>query len=132
MDAGEEGADNDGDDAGDGVAAAFEELLELGAPELSFDVPEPHNARFLRGDSNDDGSVDISDAVSVLGYLFQGGNAPYCADAADANDDGQVDIGDPILILRSLFQRSARIRPPYPRAGYDRTPDELDCDIYEN
>ena len=132
VDAGEEGADNDGDDAGDGVAAAFEELLELGAPELSFDVPEPHNARFLRGDSNDDGSVDISDAVSVLGYLFQGGNAPYCADAADANDDGQVDIGDPILILRSLFQRSARIRPPYPRAGYDRTPDELDCDIYEN
>ena len=124
--------DNDGDDAGDGVAAAFEELLELDAPELSFDVREPHNARFLRGDSNDDGSVDISDAVSVLGYLFQGGNAPYCADAADANDDGQVDIGDPILILRSLFQRSARIRPPYPRAGYDRTPDELDCDIYEN
>ena len=120
------------EDAGDGVAAAFEELLELDAPELSFDVREPHNVRFLRGDSNDDGSVDISDAVSVLGYLFQGGNAPYCADAADANDDGQVDIGDPILILRSLFQRSARIRPPYPRAGYDRTPDELDCDIYEN
>lgn len=131
-DAGEEVADNGDDDAGDGVAAAFEELLELDAPELSFDVREPHNARFLRGDSNDDGSVDISDAVSVLGYLFQGGNAPYCADAADANDDGQVDIGDPILILRSLFQRSARIRPPYPRAGYDRTPDELDCDIYEN
>ena len=129
-------ADDDGGDdavdAGDGVAAAFEELLELDAPELSFDVREPHNARFLRGDSNDDGFVDISDAVSVLGYLFQGGNAPYCADAADANDDGQVDIGDPILILRSLFQRSARIRPPYPRAGYDRTPDELDCDIYEN
>ena len=128
----DDAADGGGDDAGDGVAAAFEELLELDAPELSFDVREPHNARFLRGDSNDDGSVDISDAVSVLGYLFQGGNAPYCADAADANDDGQVDIGDPILILRSLFQRSARIRPPYPRAGYDRTPDELDCDIYEN
>ncbi|MDE0737959.1 MAG: dockerin type I domain-containing protein [Planctomycetota bacterium] len=128
----DDAADAGGDDAGDGVAAAFEELLELDAPELSFDVREPHNTRFLRGDSNDDGSVDISDAVAVLGYLFQGGNAPYCADAADANDDGQVDIGDPILILRSLFQRSARIRPPYPRAGHDRTPDELDCDIYEN
>ena len=116
----------------EGVGAAFEELLELDAPELSFDVLEPHNARFLRGDSNDDGSVDVSDAVAVLGYLFQGGNAPYCADAADANDDGSVDIGDPIVILRSLFQGSARIRAPYPRAGYDRTPDELDCDIYEN
>ena len=133
--AGDDVADNGGDDAGEdmeGVGAAFEELLELDAPELSFDVLEPHNARFLRGDSNDDGSVDVSDAVAVLGYLFQGGNAPYCADAADANDDGSVDIGDPIVILRSLFQGSARIRAPYPRAGYDRTPDELDCDIYEN
>ena len=133
--AGDDVADNGGDDAGEdmeGVGAAFEELLELDAPELSFDVLEPHNARFLRGDSNDDGSVDVSDAVAVLGYLFQGGNAPYCADAADANDDGSVDIGDSIVILRSLFQGSARIRPPYPRAGYDRTPDELDCDIYEN
>ncbi len=139
--AGDDVADNGGDDAGDvvdagedmeGVGAAFEELLELDAPELSFDVLEPHNARFLRGDSNDDGSVDVSDAVAVLGYLFQGGTAPYCADAADANDDGSVDIGDSIVILRSLFQGSARIRPPYPRAGYDRTPDELDCDIYEN
>ena len=139
--AGDDAADNGGDDAGDvvdagedmeGVGAAFEELLELDAPELSFDVLEPHNTSFLRGDSNDDGSVDVSDAVAVLGYLFQGGNAPYCADAADANDDGSVDIGDSIVILRSLFQGSARIRPPYPRAGYDRTPDELDCDIYEN
>ncbi len=125
-------ADNGGDEAADGVGAAFEELLELEAPELSFDVLEPHNARFLRGDSNDDGQVDVSDAVAVLGYLFQGGEAPYCADASDANDDGEINIGDPILMLRSLFQGTARISAPYPRAGYDRTPDELDCDVYEN
>ena len=134
---GDDAADNGGDEAvaeeaADGVGAAFEELLELEAPELSFDVLEPHNARFLRGDSNDDGQVDVSDAVAVLGYLFQGGEAPYCADASDANDDGEVNIGDPILMLRSLFQGTARISAPYPRAGYDRTPDELDCDVYEN
>ncbi|MEC7922964.1 MAG: dockerin type I domain-containing protein [Planctomycetota bacterium] len=145
-DDGDDVADNDagGDDAAeggdeavaeevaDGVGAAFEELLELNAPELSFDVLEPHNARFLRGDSNDDGQVDVSDAVAVLGYLFQGGEAPYCADASDANDDGEINIGDPIVVLRSLFQGTARIMAPYPRAGYDRTPDELDCDVYEN
>ena len=74
----------------------------------------------------------MSDAVAVLGYLFQGGEAPYCADASDANDDGEINIGDPILMLRSLFQGTARISAPYPRAGYDRTPDELDCDVYEN
>ncbi len=135
--AGDDAADNGGDEAvaeeaADGVGAAFEEVLELEAPELSFDVLEPHNARFLRGDSNDDGQVDVSDAVAVLGYLFQGGEAPYCADASDANDDGEVNIGDPILMLRSLFQGTARISAPYPRAGYDRTPYELDCDVYEN
>ena len=135
--AGDDAADNGADEAvveevADGVGAAFEELLELDAPELSFDVLEPHNARFLRGDSNDDGQVDVSDAVAVLSYLFQGGVAPYCADASDANDDGEVNIGDPIVVLRSLFQGTARIMAPYPRAGYDRTPDELDCDVYEN
>ncbi|MBN1441249.1 MAG: hypothetical protein JXA90_01005, partial [Planctomycetes bacterium] len=33
---------------------------------------------FLRGDSNRDGSVDLSDGVSTLGYLFLGWSLPLC------------------------------------------------------
>ena len=34
--------------------------------------------QFLRGDGNTDGTVDISDAIAVLGFLFTGGAAAPC------------------------------------------------------
>ena len=37
---------------------------------------------FVRGDSNLDETVDISDGVATLGYLFLGGPALNCIDAA--------------------------------------------------
>ena len=35
-------------------------------------------AVFVRGDSNGDGKVDISDAIYLLSYLFRGGPAVGC------------------------------------------------------
>ena len=62
--------------------------------------------RYVRGDVNDDSRIDISDAVSLLNYLFQGGAAPPCTDAGDANDSGgeSPDISDAVHILSWLFQ----------------------------
>jgi len=82
---------------------------------------------FTRGDVNDDGSTDISDAVNVLSYLFHAGPAPQCMDAADANDDGFVDVSDPTTILISLFRASGPLPGPGPAAGIDPTPDALGC-----
>ena len=82
--------------------------------------------RFKRGDSNFDGDLDISDPISLLNYLFIGGEAPSCPDAADANDDGGVDISDPISLLNFLFLGSDP--PPAPGTsdcGPDTTVDEL-------
>ena len=42
---------------------------------------------FLRGDGNDDGTIDLTDAITILNYLFLGGVVPGCLDAADADDD---------------------------------------------
>jgi plastocyanin len=83
--------------------------------------------RFLRGDTNDDGGVDISDASATLSFLFTGGEKGNCDDALDANDDGQIDIGDPVFTLNYLFLGSTAIRDPFPLAGQDRTEDELRC-----
>lgn len=75
--------------------------------------------RFRRGDCNLDGSVNITDAVRLLGVLFPPGGcipdtdgvpdgppecpiAP-CADACDANDDGSVNITDAVYLLGVLF-----------------------------
>jgi hypothetical protein len=68
---------------------------------------------FKRADGNADGSVDISDPVQVLGYLFLGGAEPTCLDAADANDDNAVDISDASAILGYLFLGG----PPPPAPG---------------
>ena len=80
---------------------------------------------FVRGDANGDDKLDISDAVTVLGYLFIGRGAPDCSDAADANDDGFIDISDPIAILMSLFLSSGPLPPPSGKRGVDPTPDNL-------
>ena len=49
-------------------------------------------AHFVRGDANHDKGVDISDAVFNLTYLFSGGEAPPCEDAADVDDEAAMKI----------------------------------------
>ncbi len=56
----------------------------------------------IPGDVNDDGSVDVLDAIGVLQY-FDGGNPqPFCFQNADVNDDGVINVLDTIAIL-SIF-----------------------------
>ncbi|MCH2582268.1 MAG: hypothetical protein MK133_13845, partial [Planctomycetes bacterium] len=57
----------------------------------------------VRGDSNGDLEVNISDPTFTLQWLFLGGGAPSCLATADANGDGEVNISDPTYTLRFLF-----------------------------
>ena len=82
---------------------------------------------FVRGDSNGDEKVDISDAVSTLGALFSSAGDLSCEDAGDANDDGFLDISDPIYTLNHLFHGGSAIPEPHPEAGADPTADGLYC-----
>lgn len=78
--------------------------------------------KFIRGDADLDGLVNITDAVYTLMALFLGGEALPCLDAADANDVGRVDISDPIFTLRFLFLGGPQIPAPFPTAGEDLSP----------
>ena len=82
---------------------------------------------FLRGDSNTDARVDLSDAIFTLAYLFQGGDAPLCLDALDSNDSGEVDISDPSHLLRHLFLGAAAPPAPWQECGLDPSADGLGC-----
>lgn len=84
--------------------------------------------RFVRGDTNDDGKVDVADAVASLGHLFQGGAAPTCLAAADANDSGAVDLSDAVYTLDYLFLGSPAPPAPFPECGADPTEDALGCE----
>jgi hypothetical protein len=80
---------------------------------------------FVRGNSNNDGRVDISDSIYTLSYLFLGGPEPPCLDAADSNNDSTVDISDAVFSLNFLFLGGAPIPPPYPACGLDSGPVDL-------
>ncbi len=84
--------------------------------------------QFERGDVNDDGAVDISDAVRALSYLFVDSSAePPCHKAADVNDDSVLDISDPVNLLGFLFVGGDRPNAPFGSCGFDPTPDALSC-----
>ncbi|MEM7167458.1 MAG: DUF6531 domain-containing protein [Planctomycetota bacterium] len=83
-------------------------------------------AQFVRGDVNGDGSFNLLDATTILGYLFQG-QAAICLDAMDIDDSGAVNIADVILLLNYLFTSGVAPQPPFPACGLDPTADNLDC-----
>ena len=57
----------------------------------------------ILGDANLDSIFDISDPVTVIAYMLQGGVKPACPAAADYNTDGKLDIADAISMLMALF-----------------------------
>ena len=92
--------------------------------------------RFVRGDANSDGSINLTDGVIPLLFLFSGGTAPACADAADTNDTGNIEITDAIIIFSWLFTGGAAPAAPSPESpgystadcGADPSADGIGCE----
>ena len=82
--------------------------------------------RFLRGDSNDDGEVDIADALCTLEWLFLGSKAPRCIAAANTNGDEAVDIADVVYSLWFSFLGGPPPVPPYPDCGLGTSPTDVE------
>ncbi len=95
------------------------------------DVTDPG---FVRGDADSSGSINLTDGVAPLNYLFLGMAAPACLDAADADDSGDLQLTDAIYIFNWLFLGGSAPPAPMGPTGYaksdcgvDPTPDALDC-----
>jgi hypothetical protein len=58
---------------------------------------------YVCGDASGDGTVDISDAVYLISYIFSGGSAPAPLLAGDANCDLTVDISDAVYLISYIF-----------------------------
>lgn len=86
----------------------------------------PMGVLFIRGDANNDGSVNIGDAIAILDYLFSGGTAT-CESAIDTNDDGSLNVADAIRVLGYLFSGSGDLPAPFPSCNGDPTADGLTC-----
>lgn len=82
---------------------------------------------FRRGDINADGNVDLSDAISLLTYLFRDAPDPSCLDAADANHDKAIDLSDAITVLMHLFGDTGNLSDPFEACGLNPGEDGLGC-----
>ncbi len=58
---------------------------------------------YLSGDPNHDGTIDISDVIYLINYLFGGGAEPDPYESGDANGDGTVNSADLIYLINYLF-----------------------------
>jgi hypothetical protein len=76
-------------------------------------APELH---FIRGEVNGSDSVDLSDAVRILDFLFRGADIDP-VEAADTNFDGAVDLSDAVYLLGYLFLGGPAPSAPFPERG---------------
>ncbi len=111
---------------GDGALDVFSADLSSQGVSLVFGRGDPPDGRFRRGDTDANRSVNVTDAVIILGQLFQGLTATRCADATDTDDDGEVTLTDAVLLLNHLFQGGPAPQSPGPvECGIDPTADSL-------
>ncbi len=84
-----------------------------------FDDPpvDPH-FWFRRGDPNDDGNIDVTDATAIVDYAF-GGVDPFCINACDVDDNLLIDTSDAIYLLNYVFSGGPPPAFPFLAYGFD-------------
>lgn len=87
----------------------------------------PPSVPFIRGDVNQDESLNLVDALLQLDVIFNG-SANDCQDALDTNDSGTIDVADAVQLLSYLIiAGSAPPSPPFTTCGPDPSADSLSC-----
>ena len=66
---------------------------------LNLGQPAPN----LHGDVDHSGSIDVSDCVFLISYVFGRGAPPDPLEIGDANCDYQVDISDIVTLIAYIF-----------------------------
>ncbi len=77
---------------------------------------------FIRGECNDDGSMDIADGIFLVQFLFLDGPEPPCRAACDANRDGMLNVADAMFIWNYRLVDGPPPPSPFPDCG--TAPDE--------
>ncbi len=108
---------DDGAACGDSAAdASCEEAVEVAPPGVG---------PMRRGDANADASFDLTDAVAVLGWLFQGASEPPCLAAANPSLEEDVTITSAVYLINFLFLGGGAPRDPYVQCGRSAHPVDL-------
>jgi hypothetical protein len=58
---------------------------------------------YMNGDADGSGTIDISDAVYLITYIFAGGPAPNPLGRGDADCSSSIDISDAVYLIAYIF-----------------------------
>jgi hypothetical protein len=58
---------------------------------------------YICGDASADGTVNVSDAVLIINYVFVGGDPPDPLEAGDVNCSADVNVSDAVYIINYVF-----------------------------
>ncbi len=96
---------------------------QRGEPAAACAIAGQETPVFKRADADGNGSIDLTDPIALLAYLFLGGENPSCPDAADADDSGTLDLTDAVVSLSWQFLGGPAPPEPGPMiCGPDSTP----------
>jgi hypothetical protein len=70
---------------------------------LSHGYWQEFGASYVCGDADGNGIVNVSDAVSLISYIFGGGPPPEPLAAGDLNCDGIVNVSDVVYAIAYIF-----------------------------
>ncbi len=79
-------------------------LVSLSIPILKDSAQVVLSVVARRGDTNNNGSISISDIVYLINYLLKGGPPPHYYITGDVNCDGTVSISDVVYLINYLFK----------------------------
>jgi len=57
----------------------------------------------IRGDADDDGSLNITDAVFLVDFIFFSGPPPPCFEEGDVNGDAAISVADAVHLVQYIF-----------------------------
>ena len=85
---------------------------------------------FIRGDTNGDGQLSITDALVLFSEIFGSTPTSLCPRSGDVNADDLRDISDVITLLEALLGQGAPIPAPFPDCG--TAPASIPCTSLSN
>ena len=97
--------------------------------DLGITVRPFFRSYFLRGDTNGDGTRDLSDSIRIFERLFVDSQKSICLSASDANSDEKIDLSDGIFLLQFFFLGGKPPAEPFLQCGPDPGQSDFSCDV---
>lgn len=82
---------------------------------------------YIRGDTNEDGSVTTADAIQLLAEIFGLQPTGECPAIGDVDRSGTRDLADPVSLLSYLFLGGGAPAAPFPGCSQDPIGPLLEC-----